>query len=323
MNCPQCLVVILPTDRFCEECGTPLVADAQPMSGTKVCGKCGATDIDGDGYCVSCGFRNRDAAQDRFAVERSPYLAGVCDRGLKHHRNEDFLALETIESPSTQILVVCDGVSSSQTPELASQTVAQTTCEFLGDRLTRSDGQGKNNEEVMQQAIAAALKAVSTIPYKAGANVDPPSTTIVAAIVQEREATIGWLGDSRAYWIAADASRQLTVDDSWLNDVVASGKMSEVQALQSPHAHAITSWLGADVSDNAKPSILNFPIPSEGYLLLCTDGLWNYVPEASQIFALMQQSPSNEAAIISRYLVDFARSQGGHDNITVAVLYFT
>ena len=326
MNCPNCLIIILPTDRFCEECGTPLLADvpiatvptSDRVSAAKSCSKCGSVEIDTDGYCTSCGFRNHDAAHDRFEIVLSPQLAGVCDRGLKHHCNEDFLALNTIENLSTQILVVCDGVSSSQTPELASQTAAKTTCEFLSNTLT----QGKSPEDAMQNAIAAALQAVSVIPYQSKVSTDPPSTTLVAAIVQNQVATIGWLGDSRAYWLATE-SKQLTIDDSWLNDMVSSGTMSEAAALRSPNAHAINNWLGADVKDIAKPSIINFPIPSQGYLLLCTDGLWNYAPETSQILALVKQSGSSEAATISRYLVDFARSQGGYDNITVAVLYLS
>lgn len=325
MNCPNCLIIILPTDRFCEKCGTALLADVPVPTSSRVstfkgCSKCGSVEIDTDGYCVNCGFRNHDAAKDRFEIVLSPQLAGVCDRGLKHHHNEDFLALNnisnSIENLSTQILVVCDGVSSSQTPELASQTAAKTTCEFLSKNLT----QRQTPEDAMQNAIAAALQAVSTIPYQSKGNADPPSTTLVAAIVQNQVVTIGWLGDSRAYWLSAE-SKQLTIDDSWLNDMVSSGKMSEAEAMRSPNAHAITNWLGADVKDSAKPSIIHFPISSQGYLLLCTDGLWNYAPESSQILALVQQSGSSDAATISRYLVDFARSQGGHDNITVAVLY--
>ena len=319
MNCPNCLIVILPTDRFCEECGTSLIVDAttnQTQAQIKGCSKCGTVEIDADGYCANCGFRNHSGEGDRFEIVLSPQLAGVCDRGLRHHRNEDFLALNNIENPSAQILVVCDGVSSSQTPELASQTAAKTTCEFLSNNLT----QGQTPEVAIQNAIAAALQAVSAIPCQSKLKPDPPSTTLVAAIVQDQVATIGWLGDSRAYWLAAE-SKQLTIDDSWLNDMVSSGEMSEAEALRSPNAHAITNWLGADVRDIAKPSIINFPIPSQSYLLLCTDGLWNYAPETSQILALVQQSGSKDAATISRYLVDFARSQGGHDNITVAVLY--
>ena len=322
MNCPNCLIIILPTDRFCEECGTPLVADASPAAQIRGCSKCGAIEIDADGYCSNCGFRNITGESDRFEVVLSNNLAGVCDRGLKHRQNEDFLALDTIKNSSTQILVVCDGVSSSQTPELASQTAAQTTCEFLKANLERE----KTAEIAVQNAIAAALKAVSAIPYKAHLNADPPSTTLVAAIIQNNLATIGWMGDSRAYWIEPNFpqnSKQLTVDDSWLTDMVASGKMSEAVAMRSPNAHAITNWLGADVRDSAKPSIINFQIPSAGYLLLCTDGLWNYAPEASRILALVQKESVGDAAAISRYLVDFARSQGGHDNITVAVLCLT
>ncbi len=321
MNCPNCLIEILPTDRFCEECGTSLIADSptnQTQSKNKGCSKCGAVEIDADGYCINCGFRNHETGSDRFEIVLSPHLAGVCDRGLKHHHNEDFLALNSSENQSAQILVVCDGVSSSQTPELASQTAAKITCEFISKNLT----QGQTPKDAMQNAIAAALQSVSVIPCQSKVSADPPSTTLVAAIVQNQVATIGWLGDSRAYWIASE-SKQLTIDDSWLNDMVSSGKMTEAEAMRSPNAHAITNWLGADVRDSAKPSIIYFPIPSQGYLLLCTDGLWNYAPETSQILALVQQSGANDAAIISRYLVDFARSQGGHDNITVAVLYLT
>ncbi|MEE3716676.1 PP2C family serine/threonine-protein phosphatase [Tumidithrix elongata RA019] len=338
MNCPNCQIVVFPTDRFCEECGIPLVADVPPDPPKAVqvhgCSKCGAssTAIDAEGYCSSCGFRNPITDRDRFEVLLSKDLAGVCDRGLKHRSNEDFLALESLENPQALILAVCDGVSSSQTPELASQTAAKTTAEVLRTRLN----QGETPELAMRAAIAAALQAVSAIPYKPHVSADPPSTTLVAAGIHKNQeqgsiATIGWLGDSRAYWIDPNSeanSKQLTVDDSWLNDMVSSGKMSEAEALRSPQAHAITSWLGADVKDSAEPSIINFSLPEAGYLLLCTDGLWNYVPEASQIFALIQQIPaqqvsSGDVTAISRHLVDFARSQGGHDNITVAVLYLT
>lgn len=158
MNCPNCQIAILVTDRFCEECGTPLIKDS-PLTQTQGCSKCGAlpVDIDAEGYCSNCGFLNHFGDRDRFEVVRSNHLAGVCDRGLRHHQNEDFLALQTLENPHAHLLVVCDGVSSSQTPELASQTVANTTCEVLSASLN----QGKTSEAAMRTAIAAALKAVS------------------------------------------------------------------------------------------------------------------------------------------------------------------
>jgi serine/threonine protein phosphatase PrpC len=244
-------------------------------------------------------------------------LAGVSDRGLRHHRNEDYLACATVAERNAYVLVVCDGVSSSQEPDLAAKAAAEGACMALTAALEKGD---IKLEEVMKTAVAEALTSVCAIPYTKGTENDPPSTTIVAAVVQDGRATIGWLGDSRAYWISPQGSRQLTQDDSWLNDVVSSGEMTEAEARQSNKAHAITRWLGADAIADSEPSLVNFDIPASGHLLLCSDGLWNYAPETAQIAELVKLTSQGDAVSVSRSLVEFARRSGGHDNITVAVL---
>ncbi len=307
------------SDRFCEECGTSLTSASAIPKSTDGCEKCGAglEEIDAEGYCSNCGFRNQSRENDRIELLLSPNLAGVSDRGLRHHRNEDYLACATVEGREAYVLVVCDGVSSSQSPDLAAKAAAEATCMALTAFLDKSE---INLEEAMKVAVASALVSVSAIPYTTGADADLPSTTIVAAVVQDRSATIGWLGDSRAYWISPNGSRQLTQDDSWLNDVVASGHMTEAEARKSDKAHAITRWLGADAIADSEPSIVNFDIPGSGYLLLCTDGLWNYAPEPSQIAKIVKTRSDADAVTISQGLVEFARRSGGHDNITVALL---
>lgn len=326
MQCSKCGTTVQTGDRFCEECGTPLTpASATPKS-TDRCGKCGASpeEIDAEGYCSNCGFRNQSRENDRIEVICSPNLGGVSDRGLRHHRNEDYLACATVDGTDSYVLVVCDGVSSSQEPDLAAKAAAESACITLTAVIDKGDGRGLGQpsplEEAMKKAIASALASVCAIPYTTGADADLPSTTIVAAVVQEATATIGWLGDSRAYWIAPNGSRQLTQDDSWLNDVVASGQMTEAEASKSDKAHAITRWLGADAIADSEPSVVNFDIPGSGYLLLCTDGLWNYAPEPAQIAEIVKIMSDADAISVSRGLVEFARSRGGHDNITVALL---
>lgn len=318
MQCPNCSAMATVGDRFCEECGTPLVVHTATSVSTAECEKCGAgpQEIDAEGFCSNCGFRREARESDRFEVTLSSNLGGVSDRGLRHHRNEDFLTLQKVDERNACVLVVCDGVSSSQEPDQAAKTAAKSACATLSAAVES----GIELESAMKVAIVGAQTDVSTIPYIKGANEDPPSSTIVAAVVVERTATIGWLGDSRAYWISLDSSQQLTRDDSWLSEVVASGKMTEAEARKSPQAHAITRWLGADVGDNAEPSILKFKIPGSGYLLLCTDGLWNYAPKPAQIAEIIQQTSEADAISVSRSLVEFARRLGGHDNITVAVL---
>ena len=315
MQCPNCNTKVTIGDRFCEECGTPLVATI-PNTGDG-CEKCGAPReaIDAEGYCSNCGFKRETQTSDRIEITIQSNLAGISDRGLRHIHNEDYLAC-AIDGKNAYILVVCDGVSSSQKPDLAAKVAAVAAAEALVAAMQKQD---IKSEEAIKIAVKEALGSVCEIPYNKSGDADPPSTTIVAAVVVDKIATIGWLGDSRAYWISPQGSRQLTKDDSWLYDMVSSGKMSEIEARKYPQSHAITRWLGADVGDNWQPSIVKFNIPSSGHLLLCTDGLWNYAPAPSQIDALVKQIKA-DAVTISRGLVEFARSKGGHDNITVAVL---
>jgi len=319
MQCPKCGATVLTGDRFCEECGAPLTTDAIPNPQTG-CVRCGATAeaIDPEGFCTECGFRAEARVNDHIEVIIQPYLAGVSDRGLRHYRNEDFLTCAQVLGKNTYVLVVCDGVSSSQSPDKASQSAAQSACQVL--TTTLENGQIASPVATMKTAVAAALRSVCAIPYTKSGEEDPPSTTLVAALVQDQMVTIGWLGDSRAYWISPNGSRQLTQDDSWLNDIVSSGQMTAAEARTSDKAHAITRWLGEDAIADAEPSIVNFPIPGSGHLLLCTDGLWNYAPDPGQIADLVHQGSDTNAISISRRLVEFARNSGGHDNITVALL---
>ena len=318
MQCPSCGATIIAGDRFCEECGVSLVAKTTNSNSTGGCEKCGAAseEIDEEGYCSKCGFRNRKNETDRTEMLISSILAGISDRGFKHLKNEDYLACAKLDNQNSYILVVCDGVSSSQSPELAAKAAADTVCLDLSNAIEKGD---ISPEDAMKLAFKSAVNSVSAIE-NSNSKDDPPSTTIVAAIVQNCTATIGWLGDSRAYWISTPNSRLLTKDHSWVNDMVSSGKMTEAEARLSSNAHGITRWLGADSEEDWEPSMVKFDIPNSGYLLLCTDGLWNYAPDATQIAEIVKQNSGADALKICQVLVEFALRMGGHDNITVAIV---
>jgi PPM family protein phosphatase len=295
MNCPNCTTTIASDDRFCEECGTPVFNADRPQ-----CPKCKTGSIDGEGFCESCGFRTGNHA--RAILTQSAQLGAASDPGLKHFPNEDAAAIAQVETHKA--LVVCDGVSSSDRPERASTMAATATCEALL--------QGKT----MAEAIGLAIESVQRIPHIS--TEEPASTTLVAALVKENTATIGWLGDSRAYWVAGEQCQILTQDHSWANDMVTSGQMTQAAAQQSVNAHAITRWIGAD-NDDTEPSMITVSLVGPGYLVLCSDGLWNYLTNDSDLPKLIRAAPDLEATTIANHLVEFARSRGGHDNITVAV----
>jgi PPM family protein phosphatase len=312
--CPSCQTAVLSDDRFCEVCGTPL-SNAPPTRlapATSGCQKCDAIAIDADGYCTVCGFRNQAVRLpqefDHVAVTISSHFAGVTDRGLQHQQNEDYFAMQ--QQAESYILIVCDGVSSSTAPETASQAAAQAACDDLSQALSP----GPIGHDQLAAAIAQAQVAVAGLPE--AQSDEPPSTTIVAAVVQNGIATIGWLGDSRAYWIGPTGNQILTQDHSWFNEQVDSGQLTAAEAHHDAKAHAITRWLGADAE--AEPAqTMQFKIPGAGYFVLCSDGLWNYLSDADHLAALIAEK--TDAAAIAQCLIDYANAKGGRDNITVAV----
>jgi len=112
---------------------------------------------------------------------------------------------------------------------------------------------------------------------------------------------------------------QLTEDDSWATHVIALGADPET-AMRDPKAHAITAWLGADAGP-VTPRTGAFTVTGPGHLVICSDGLWNYLADpvafASTVRVCLQDTSLIEAA---RGLTDFAVASGGADNITVALI---
>jgi serine/threonine protein phosphatase PrpC len=63
-----------------------------------------------------------------------------------------------------------------------------------------------------------------------------------------------------------------------------------------------------------------FVLPGPGRLLLCSDGLWNYAEQPAELAAKIAEQPADVDPLpLARFLTDFARQAGGHDNITVVV----
>ena len=176
--------------------------------------------------------------------------------------------------------VVCDGVSTSTRPDEASLAAAQAAAQVL----TTAAESGADLVEASTRAVQSAGKAVAQLA-EPGASV--PSATFVSAVLTGQAATLCWLGDSRAYWLAAaqdSAAEQLTTDDSLAQEMVNAGLLHQSEALTSPHAHVVTRWVGADPAE-APPHVATFEPPGPGVLLLCSDGLWNYQPEAAELAA--------------------------------------
>ena len=261
------------------------------------------------------------SSRDHAEVDLGP-AAGVSDRGLRHHRNEDVMALAAEQAPDgpAVVAVVCDGVSSSARPDEASQVAAQAALPVLVAAVQAGSDLGAAS----LASVAAARRAVADLQGPGG---DTSATTFVSAVASGYEVTLCWLGDSRAYWLgeSASESRPLTRDDSVAGGMVAAGLVDEAAAMASPHAHVLTRWLGGEEADLADdpdraPHVERFTPPGAGALLICSDGLWNYLSEAADLAGLALPKVLTDPLGAAADMVKFAIEAGGADNITVVLI---
>jgi serine/threonine protein phosphatase PrpC len=247
--------------------------------------------------------------RDHLETDCGAVAAAVTDRGQRHRRNED--AMWLVVRGTDVDVVICDGVSASFDPDVASETAANEA----GAQLARSPDVGT---AILSAKSAVAELARNGDPRREASN---PACTIVAATVRGADINIGWVGDSRAYWLPEEGvAEQLTEDDSWATHVIAMGADPE-EAMRDPKAHAITAWLGADAAP-ILPRTGAFTVVGPGCLILCSDGLWNYLPDPADFTLLLREHLRPDATLIeaARGLVDFANAAGGGDNITVALV---
>lgn len=275
------------------------------------CSACGEEAAPADKFCEACG----GALGDHHQLDLGT-LAGVSDKGHRHHSNEDAMALMVMQTPAgpASLAVVCDGVSSSERPGEASQTAADVAAEVLSSALRA----GVASEEAL---LTAALAADSAVRELAGDSDNAPATTLVAGVATAAQISVCWIGDSRAYWLPADdalTARLLTQDDSVAGELAAVGILTEAEALASPQAHVVTRWLGAD-ADAPAPHSATFEPSAPGFLLLCSDGLWNYLPDADALRRVALPAARTGLASAANALLTFALDAGGQDNITVVV----
>ena len=346
LKCPACSAPIAAGDTFCEACGAQLHGPADPASTpassapladsaddtaplprttktSAACANCGGRILD-DGFCGTCGQKAR-SPRDHWSELPAPWVGGVCDKGIVHTANEDAMALSATPDGSLAILVVCDGVTSAPHSDRAALAAARAACSYLTslaspphDSLAAEVSYWSGS---LRTAATEANDAAVGVAHTLGDPSEPPSCTFVAAVVSDDLVTVAWCGDSRAYWLpdAGDA-QQLTLDHSLGTELIASGK-SRQEAEADAGFHTITRWLGADSVDHS-PELASLSIEGAGWLLVCSDGLWNYASapaEMSTLLADLSASAGSDPVPLAEAMVDWANAAGGHDNITAAL----
>ena len=208
-----------------------------------------------------------------------------------------------------RLFALADGMGGHQAGEVA----AELALTVLGDHLT------ENTTDDLLEAVLEANRRVyeraESDPELAGMG-----TTICALALIEREdgdqgLALVNVGDSRVYRQRGDGFDQLTDDHSLVANLVREGRLSEEEAASHPQRNVVTRALGIDTHVQVDSWELA-AVTGDRYLL-CSDGLFNEVPEGRIVATLRRFDDPVEA---SRELVRLANEGGGRDNITCVVV---
>lgn len=234
------------------------------------------------------------------------------DIGLVRNENQDSSAYSVISSDCAWA-VICDGMGGAQGGKTASSTAVKYISEYIG-REYKDDMDNEALSELLISAVDGANLAVYKLAME-NYDLAGMGTTCDLVFVRGGIAHVVHVGDSRTYSIRNGKILQITEDHSLVQEMVRRGELTPDQAMNHPNKNLITRALG--ISHEVHIDYIEAEFSEGDRLLICSDGLSNYVSKADMVKTVEE----NDGDIINDTLIEIAKRHGGHDNITVTVIY--
>jgi len=239
------------------------------------------------------------------------HYISLTDVGRQRSNNEDSSGY--FDTPNGHVFVVCDGCGGLPCGERASQCVVNSMKFFFNNFYY------KDPIDAIRDAIKYAHNFLISEGEKdwecAGM-----ATTVVLVLIRYNKIYYGHVGDSRIYLLCGRDFRQITHDDSYVQHLVDKGEITQEQAETHPRKNELLQVMG-QTNGMPEPHVCQQPImPSNGDLLmLCTDGLFNMVPQHEMMAVLSQRGYIEDKGA---QLIKTALDNGGLDNVTLQIIKF-
>ena len=152
---------------------------------------------------------------------------GLTDPGCTRTQNQDSYQIEALDK-NTLLCVVCDGMGGARSGNVASSLAVDVFTQEV-KRSWKPD----MDAERLDQMLYSAVKLANFTVYDQAQQFEDfagMGTTLVALLIQGKKATVVNVGDSRAYHVNQDGIRQLTVDHSLVQMMIARGELSPEKA---------------------------------------------------------------------------------------------
>ena len=237
---------------------------------------------------------------------------GLTDQGCVRPQNQDTYQIEQLDKNSL-LCIVCDGMGGAKSGNIASTLAA----DVFVQEVRRSFKSGMDREKIGQMMMAAAKLANFTVYDQARQfeEFDGMGTTLVAVLIQGKEAVLVNVGDSRAYIVSPDGIRCLTKDHSLVQMMVDRGELTPERARTYPGKNFITRAIGTEPVVDC--DLFHRNVDRGDYLLLCSDGLSNMMDDQEILFEVIHGVNKQHCC---RRLLEIAKNRGAPDNVTSVLI---
>ncbi len=233
--------------------------------------------------------------------------------GKVRTENQDSFATD-VRDDGISFGLVCDGMGGAAGGKLASSTVCDVTREYLSNK-TLQDADENRMQQIIKNIVFAANDKLNQLSLDDETLLGMGTTLVLALCTTESVAYIANIGDSRAYIYRDDHLRQITTDHSAVQEMVDTGQITKKQAVNHPQKNVITRAVG--IEHKVEADIFIQSLREKDILLLCSDGLTNFVSEADICRILTDGSDLKKRV---KKLISLANENGGRDNITVVLM---
>ncbi len=233
------------------------------------------------------------------------------DIGKVRDMNQDSYYISD-KDDKIKLYIVADGMGGYKGGEIASKLAIESSKNYI---INNFDQIKKERDQIIE-LIKNAIEYANMIVYEKSKEVPELAgmgTTIDVCLIYLNRIYIGHIGDSRVYRLRKDFFRKLTVDDSYVEQLVKEGNITKEEAYNHPKKNMLTKALGCTAF--VEPTVLVKGFMKGDILLMCTDGLTNMLKD-DKICEIIKQN-SEQA---SKELVKKANEQGGYDNITAVII---
>jgi PPM family protein phosphatase len=258
--------------------------------------------------------KNKKENTSEFIESGNVKAVVLSDLGNIRTNNEDVgmfyrIAEDDVTRDKGYLLIVADGMGGHKAGEVASKMAT----EIISQEYFKKNGNG-GIEKILSKAFSTANRKIYELASSQNAY-HGMGTTCSAFVVTGDTVYYAHVGDSRGYFMKNNQITRITEDHTYVQELVNKGEITYKEADTHPKRNILTNAMGTKPDLRIDTGKCNYSFENNDRLMLCSDGLYDYISE-NELADILSNRPLQDAA---DYLIKEAKKRGGHDNITVVL----